>query len=158
MEIYTNSPDETKNIARYLAKYLDRGDIILLSGDLGAGKTLFTKGLALGLDINKPITSPTFTLMQEYHGRLTLYHFDLYRIEDPEELIEVGLLDYMYDDGVTVIEWFEKMEDFESLEQYLKIKIFVKDNSRRRLSFFSQGERYDNILKIIKEEGANFTL
>ncbi|UMZ74854.1 tRNA (adenosine(37)-N6)-threonylcarbamoyltransferase complex ATPase subunit type 1 TsaE [Natranaerofaba carboxydovora] len=158
MEIYTNSPEETKNIARNLAKYLDKGDIILLSGDLGAGKTLFTKGLGSGLDIDNPITSPTFTLMQEYHGRLTLYHFDLYRIEDPEELIEVGLFDYMYDDGVTVIEWFEKMEDFESLEEYLKIKIFVEDNSRRRLVLSSQGERYDNLLKIIKEEGANLTL
>lgn len=156
MLIYTNSPEETKKLGFHMSKYLHNGDIILLSGDLGAGKTLFTKGLGLGLEIKEPVTSPTFTLMHEYEGRLPLYHFDLYRIEDPEELIEVGLLDYMYGDGVTVVEWFEKMDEYPP--EYIKIKIFVEKidqeiiQNRRRLEFFAKGSRYDNIVKKIEKE------
>ncbi len=144
---YTYTEEETRRIGAIMAKYLDKGDIILLSGDLGAGKTQLTKGLGAGLNVAKTITSPTFTLMKEYQGKLNLYHFDLYRIEDPEEIIEVGLLDYMYDEGVTVIEWFEKMDEEPS--GYIKIDIYV-ETDKRRLEFFAKGDRYDNILRKMK--------
>lgn len=156
LQIYTNSPEETRTLARQISNYLKEGDIILLSGDLGAGKTLFTKGIGEGLGIDKPITSPTFTIMQQYSGRVNLYHFDLYRIEDPEELVEVGLMEYMYNDGVTVVEWFEKMDEFPP--EYLKIEIFggslyEESGEKRCLEFSSRGDRYEKIVKALREGG-----
>ena len=88
------------------------GDVLTLSGDLGVGKTVFTKGFALGIGVTEAVSSPTFTIVQEYHsGRLPLYHFDVYRIGDPEEMDEVGFDDYVYGDGVSLIEWAELIEE-----------------------------------------------
>lgn len=155
MIIYTKGPGETKFIAGNLSTYLKGGDVVLLSGDLGAGKTLFTKGLGAGLEVSEPITSPTFTLMQVYQGRVPLYHFDLYRIDDPEELIEVGLTDYMYSDGVTVVEWFEKMGELPP--EYIKIQIYVENLNEdlRRLEFSYRGDRYRFLLEKLQKEGGN---
>ena len=100
------TPEDTFTIGKKLAETVRPGEIYTLNGDLGVGKTVFTKGLAAGLGIKEPVTSPTFTILQEYEsGRLPLYHFDVYRIGDPEEMDEIGYEDYFYGDGVCLIEW-----------------------------------------------------
>ena len=102
----TRSPEETAALAAEIAEKLNGGETLVLRGGLGAGKTTFTKGLAKALGISRNVVSPTFTLVREYEeGRLKLYHFDLYRIEDEGELEELGLDEYFRDDSVVVIEW-----------------------------------------------------
>lgn len=108
----TGTPEETKKIAISLAKEAKAGDVILLHGDLGVGKTVFSQGFAQGLQIKEPIQSPTFTILQEYEeGTLPFYHFDVYRISDPEEMYEIGFGDYLYGNGVCLIEWASKVEE-----------------------------------------------
>jgi tRNA threonylcarbamoyladenosine biosynthesis protein TsaE len=108
--VTTQSEDETATLGRELAATLSAGDVLLLYGDLGAGKTAFVRGLAEGLGVSRDeVSSPTFTLIQEYRGgRLTLFHVDLYRIEDPREFDELGL-DEIAEDGVLAIEWAERL-------------------------------------------------
>lgn len=102
----SNSPEETLQIGERLAADARPGDVFALSGDLGVGKTVFTKGFAKGLGISEPVSSPTFTILQIYEeGRLPLYHFDVYRIEEPEEMEEIGLDEYLDGNGVCLIEW-----------------------------------------------------
>lgn len=106
MTIETNSEQETLNMGRRLGEQAVPGQVFALEGDLGVGKTVLTKGLAEGLGITEPVNSPTFTIMQIYEeGRLPLYHFDVYRIGDPEEMDEIGYEDYFYGEGVCLIEW-----------------------------------------------------
>ena len=104
--------EDTFNIGKDIASKVKPGDIVCLDGDLGVGKTIFTKGFAIGLDIEECITSPTFTIVQEYdEGRYPLYHFDVYRICDPEEMYEIGFEEYINGDGVCLIEWATMIED-----------------------------------------------
>ena len=106
------SEKETAQIARNLAEQAKAGEVYCLSGDLGVGKTVFTKGFAKGLGILEPVNSPTFTIMQIYEeGNLPLYHFDVYRIEDVEEMEEIGYEDYFYGEGVCFIEWAELIKE-----------------------------------------------
>ena len=109
--IISHNPDETAQVARQLAAELRRGDVLALAGDLGAGKTQFVKGLAEGLGIAAEVTSPTFTLIHEYPerpGGLPLFHIDLYRLEFEDEVLRIGIDDYLDSEGVTVIEWADK--------------------------------------------------
>ena len=102
----TNSPEETRELAKALAKKAEPGQIYTLNGDLGVGKTVFTQGFAEGLGIRDYVCSPTFTIVQVYDdGRLPLYHFDVYRIADESEMDEIGYEDYFYGDGVSFVEW-----------------------------------------------------
>ena len=101
----TQNEQQTEDAGRALAETLRGGEVITLRGDLGAGKTVFTRGLARGLGIASPILSPTFTIVREYTGRLKLYHFDFYRLTEAEELGEIGFEEYMQSDAVVVIEW-----------------------------------------------------
>jgi tRNA threonylcarbamoyladenosine biosynthesis protein TsaE len=105
----TRGPDETRRLALDLAAGLKPGSVIALHGDLGAGKTCFTQGLAEGLGVERPVTSPTFTLVDEHPGRLKLNHIDLYRIHTVQEALNMGIDDYLHGDGVTVIEWAERI-------------------------------------------------
>ena len=108
----SNSEKETFAVAEEIARQASPGDIYLLEGDLGVGKTVFAKGFAHGLGITEPVTSPTFTIVQEYHeGRLPLYHFDVYRIGDIEEMEEIGYDDYFYGNGICLIEWANLIEE-----------------------------------------------
>lgn len=117
MEYVSHSPEDTARIAAGVASQLRAGDIILYEGDMGAGKTTFTKGLALALGITDPVTSPTFALVNEYtEGRLPLFHFDLYRIDSYDDLYAIGFFDYLDRDGIIAAEWSENIE---SLEQEL---------------------------------------
>ena len=108
----TNSPEETYEIGRRMGSEARPGLVITLDGDLGAGKTLFTKGFAEGLGVTEPVNSHTFTILQSYEdGRMPLFHFDVYRIGDPAEMEEVGFDDYIYGDGACLIEWSELIEE-----------------------------------------------
>lgn len=111
MQFVSNSAAETQAFAADMAKRLTAGDVLCLYGGLGAGKTAFVQGLAKGLGIDEPITSPTFTIVNEYEGRLPLYHFDVYRIADSGEMYEVGFDEYVYGEGVSVIEWPQLIAD-----------------------------------------------
>lgn len=123
MIIETNSEKETYAFGLELGKKAHAGQVYTLVGDLGVGKTVFTKGLARGLDILEPVSSPTFTIVQVYEeGRLPFYHFDVYRIGDVEEMDEIGYEDYIYDDGVSLIEWANLIEEILP-EHYTEIKI-----------------------------------
>lgn len=107
-KIISRSAEETFRAGERLGYTLDSGDIVALYGELGAGKTVFAKGIAAGLGITEEITSPTFTFLKEYEGKKKLYHFDLYRIEDEEALENIGFFDYLLGGGICVIEWPEK--------------------------------------------------
>lgn len=108
----TYSPEETLEIGRLLGENAGPGEVYALIGDLGTGKTVFTKGFAQGLGIEEPVNSPTFTILQIYEeGRIPLYHFDVYRIEEPEEMEEVGFDEYIDGDGVCLIEWAGRIGD-----------------------------------------------
>ena len=112
MQIESFSEKDTFELGRKIGEKAGPGQIYTLDGDLGVGKTVFTKGLAWGLGIREPVNSPTFTIVQEYRdGRLPLYHFDVYRIEDPEEMEEIGYDDYFFGEGVCLIEWAEKIRE-----------------------------------------------
>lgn len=110
MKFLSHSAEETFAFAKRVADKLKGGEIILLNGDLGAGKTTFTKGLARALGVKETVTSPTFTYVKEYDGRLTLYHFDMYRVSDADEVYELGLEEYFYKGGVVIVEW-NKFDD-----------------------------------------------
>ena len=112
MIVETNSREETFEFGKSLGEQAKKGEVYCLSGDLGTGKTVFTQGFARGLEITEPVNSPTFTIVSEYEeGRLPLYHFDVYRIEDIEEMEEIGYEDYFYGEGVCLIEWAELIKE-----------------------------------------------
>ncbi len=107
----SNSPKETFSYGKLLGEQAEKGEIYCLQGDLGAGKTLFAQGFALGLGVTELVSSPTFTLIQEYSGgRFPLFHFDVYRLEEEEEMFEIGYEDYFYGDGVCLVEWAGNVE------------------------------------------------
>lgn len=119
----TNSPEETAQIGFELAKQASPGELFTLVGDLGVGKTVFTQGFADGMEIDEPICSPTFTIVQVYDsGRMPFYHFDVYRIGDIEEMDEIGYEDYFFGEGVSLIEWANLIEDILPLH-YTQITI-----------------------------------
>ncbi|WP_125583336.1 tRNA (adenosine(37)-N6)-threonylcarbamoyltransferase complex ATPase subunit type 1 TsaE [Levilactobacillus cerevisiae] len=148
-ETTVTSPDQTMALGQALAANLQPRDVILLDGDLGAGKTTFTKGLALGLGITRNIKSPTFTIIREYQsGRIPLYHMDVYRLEDGSG-DELGLDEYFNGDGVNVIEWSKFIAD-ELPAQYLRI-VFKRDDeageSQRTLRFEPVGARFEKLVQ-----------
>ena len=111
MKFESFSAEETYALGKKLGEEAKPGAVYCLSGDLGVGKTVFTKGFAVGLGVTDTVNSPTFTIVQEYKGRLPFYHFDVYRIEEPEEMEEIGYEDYFYGDGTCMIEWAELIEE-----------------------------------------------
>lgn len=122
--IETHSPEETFSFARRIGEKAQQGEVFVLTGDLGAGKTVFTQGFAAGLAITEPVNSPTFTILQIYEGgRCPLYHFDVYRIGDISEMEEIGYEDCFYGEGVSLIEWGDLIEEILP-EQYTKVTIF----------------------------------
>lgn len=127
MQIFESySYDDTVKIANHIADTLKGGEFIAMYGDLGAGKTAFVQGIAKALGITDHVTSPTFTIVNEYYGRLPLYHFDVYRIGDPDEMYEIGYDEYVDSDGVCIVEWAELIEDLFPSE-YIKITILKNE-------------------------------
>ena len=143
MIIETNTPKETFDFGKSLGESAKPGTVYTLIGDLGVGKTVLTQGLAKGLEIQEPISSPTFTIVQVYEeGRLPLYHFDVYRIGDVEEMEEIGYEDYFYGEGVSLIEWANLIEEILP-EKYTEIKIekeLEKGFDYRKITVTSMGE------------------
>lgn len=124
--------DDTFNIGVMCAKEAKKGDVFCLYGDVGAGKTAFTKGFALGLEIKEDITSPTFNIVQVYEGAKKLYHFDVYRIEDINEMENIGFDDYLYGKGICVIEWANIVEELLP-EERINIRIKKSENDDERI-------------------------
>ena len=137
-------------LGKKLAVLLSKGDIVCLFGDLGSGKTVFTKGIAGGLSIRKDaVNSPTFVLMNEYKGKLPLYHFDLYRLDNPQEIAGIGYEDFLYGEGVAVIEWAEKLQTLLPKE-FLRVQFFTVNENERRIELSAVGKRAVTILNRLK--------
>lgn len=146
-----NSLDETEEFGIKLGKLLKKGHIVCLNGDLGAGKTTLTKAIGLGLDVKEYITSPTFTLINQYKGRLPVYHFDVYRLENADELFDLGFDEYFYGNGVCIIEWAEKIEKLLPKERIeLDIKK-GKDINERVINITAYGSEYIDLVKELEE-------
>jgi len=131
----SNSPAETETIGRQVAENIGVGSVLALKGDLGSGKTLFVKGVVAGLGSSADVTSPTFTILHEYRGgRFPIYHFDLFRVENPQSLARLGLDDYFFDDGIALIEWADRFPEFVP-EQARRILFEVKSETQRVITF-----------------------
>jgi len=152
MRIITDNEQETKAVAAKLAGLLQPSMTVLLEGQLGAGKTTFTKGLAEGLGIKRVIKSPTYTLIKEYtDGKLPLYHMDLYRLEDAEDE-DLGLEEYFYGDGVTIVEWGSFMKE-DLPDAHLLIQINVLNGAEQReLLITGHGKKYSDIVGRLENE------
>ena len=150
LSLVSSSPEETQRIGESLGELAEADDIYILTGKLGAGKTCLTQGIALGLRIHESVLSPTFVLIRELKGRLPLYHIDLYRLDKIEEIAELGLDDYFYGHGVTVIEWGEKAGQLIP-EESLSIEISYLSDKERCLEFKANGKRYGQIIDEIKK-------
>ena len=128
-EVHTSSPGETELLGERIGRALEPGMVVALIGELGAGKTTLTKGIARGLEVPDLVHSPTFTLIHEHKGRLPVYHFDLYRLDTIEQIEDLGYEDYFYGSGVTIVEWAEKIESLLP-EDHLEISISGEDDAR----------------------------
>lgn len=144
LEITTHNPEETSEIGVQIGKIAQAGDVILLVGNLGAGKTCLTQGIAWGLGIDDYALSPSFVIMRELYGRLPLYHMDLYRLEHLEEVMDLGLDDYLYGKGVCAVEWADRALELLPTE-YLLIEIDSEGN-QRRFRLTANNERYRGMI------------
>ena len=149
LNLVSRRPEETQSIGIRLGELAEAGDVFLLVGELGTGKTCLTQGIAWGLDIRDYALSPSFVIMRELHGRLPLYHIDLFRLEHPGEIEDIGLDDYLYGSGVCVVEWAEKGLALLPPENLL-IEISFLDDTWRHLRFEPRGKRYQRLLSELK--------
>ncbi|MCK4385168.1 MAG: tRNA (adenosine(37)-N6)-threonylcarbamoyltransferase complex ATPase subunit type 1 TsaE [candidate division Zixibacteria bacterium] len=133
MQKTTFSPEETKEFGRTLAKELKAGSVVALTGPLGSGKTVLIQGICSGLGVTESVTSPSFVIINEYPGRVKVYHFDLYRLENIEEFIKLGYEEYFYGNGITLIEWAEKIKNFLPQER-MEINLEILSEKERRIS------------------------
>ncbi len=147
LKYITESAEETSKIGEQLGRLLSKGNIICLTGDLGAGKTAFTKGIAKGLAVDDYVTSPTYTIINEYQGRLPLYHFDVYRLNDVEEMYELGYEEYFFGDGIVVLEWADIVRDIIPGERLWITILNSKGDDSREIIMEPTGEVYDDIMK-----------
>ena len=152
MKKLSRSVASTLKIGRLISRQLQPGDIVLLSGCLGAGKTVLAKGIAQGLGISKDqVISPSFVLLRVHKGRHFLHHFDFYRLKTPGDILSLGHEEYFYSEGITIIEWPERLK-FLLPKEFLKIKLFTKASNQRLLHFIARGSRYKRLLESIKEK------
>ena len=150
--IESNSAEQTRRLGKRLGELATSGDIILLIGTLGAGKTCLTQGIARGLGIDDYTASPSFVLVREHKGRLPLYHVDLYRLDRIEEVAQLGLDDYLYGEGICVVEWADKGVSVFPRE-HLLIEIQVIASTKRKLIFTPEGTRYTKMLSKLEAAG-----
>lgn len=150
MEVRTASAEETQNLARLLADTLEPGMIIALDGDLGAGKTTFVQGLAEGLGAAESVSSPTFVLLRIYHGRLSIFHFDAYRLDSSAQLEDIGADEYLWGGGISVVEWAERVADALPADR-LRVRMTHDGHDARRICFEATGPRHAAILQSFTE-------
>lgn len=150
MEIKLNSLQETEEFGIRLGKLLKSGDILCLNGDLGAGKTTMTKSIGIGLDVEEYITSPTFALINQYRGRIPVYHFDVYRLENVDELYDLGFDEYFFGNGVCIIEWAEKINKMIPKEKIVINMQKGNNENERILHIDGYGKSYEDIIKELK--------
>jgi len=149
LELTSHSPEQTQQLGARIGELTLPGDILLLVGALGTGKTCLTQGIAWGLGIKEYALSPSFVIVRELHGRLPLYHIDLYRLDHIEEIVELGLDDYLYGGGICVVEWAEKGLSVLPTE-HLMIQISYLSDSERSFQLKPSGKRYLQILAKLK--------
>jgi tRNA threonylcarbamoyladenosine biosynthesis protein TsaE len=149
--ITTRTPDETQKLGKTIGKWIEHPLVIGLTGDLGSGKTAFVQGLAEGLEVPDEyyITSPTFTLINEYPGRLSLFHIDLYRLDGISDLEDIGLDELLYDQAVIAIEWAEKMSD-DLPAEHLTTTFEITDDDYRRISLIAYGQNLVNLIRALE--------
>lgn len=152
--IKLNNLEETERFGKFLGENLNPGDVLCLNGDLGAGKTTLTKSIALGLGIEDYVTSPTFTIVNEYYGKVNLYHIDTYRLDDKVDVDYLGFDEYFYSEGVTIVEWAEKIKDALP-EEYIEINISSKED-KRKLEINFIGSRFEKLKEKLDESFGNW--
>jgi tRNA threonylcarbamoyladenosine biosynthesis protein TsaE len=152
LTIVTGSVEETIALGERLGTDLVPGDFIELAGELGTGKTHFARGVAVGLGVDPaiPVTSPTYTLMNQYCGRFELYHFDLYRLAGDQDVTDLGFEEYFYGAGVCLVEWAERLRELLP-EDRLTISLSYLDDDRRSISLEPHGARYEEIVVLLKK-------
>jgi tRNA threonylcarbamoyladenosine biosynthesis protein TsaE len=150
LEIISHSPEDTQKIGVKLGELALPGDVVLLVGELGVGKTCLTQGIAWGLGIKEYAASPSFVVIRELQGRLPLYHIDFYRLDHLEEIAELGLDDYLYGKGVCVLEWAEKGLSLLP-EEHLMIEMGYLSDTERSLNFKPGGKRYREMVSKLKQ-------
>ena len=146
IELFTGSPEETQAIGIALGQVAKPGDLLLLCGDLGSGKTCLVQGIARGLGIQEPVRSPTFVLVTEHRGRLDLYHMDLYRLDDIREVEDLGLDEYLEGEGICAVEWADKALPFFPGD-HLKVELEHQWAQRRALRLVPTGLRYISMVE-----------
>jgi len=163
LELISENAIYTQRLGRWLGELLHGGELLLLDGQLGAGKTTFTQGLAMGMNISAVVNSPTFTLLKEYRrdvcgqamgpasDMLALYHFDLYRLDEPEEMFDLGFEEYFYGVGVSVVEWADKATEFWPAER-LYIHLSMLDEMKRNVLFVATGSRYCELFRQLQKK------
>jgi tRNA threonylcarbamoyladenosine biosynthesis protein TsaE len=157
LHITTFSADETHALGKAIGEWIAGKTVIAFTGDLGAGKTLLVQGLARGLEVSEAyyVTSPTYTLINEYPGRHTLFHIDLYRIEGETDMEEIGLLEILDGDGVIAVEWAERLRHNLPVER-LDVRLTILEDAVRKITFSAYGQRATNLLKKLKKEKDRF--
>ena len=149
--VITNNPEDTIYQGMKLGSILQKGDLVAINGDLGTGKTCLIKGIAIGLKSKEEVTSPSFSIIKEYSAKIPIFHFDLYRLNKSEEIEGLGYEEYFYGEGVTLIEWANKIENYLP-ENLLLINILMDyDNLfSRKITFEAKGDRYEKVLEVLK--------
>ncbi len=150
MKLTVNNLKDTENIGKIISRCLEKGTVICLDGDLGVGKTALTQFIARGFGIDEYITSPTFTIIKEYEGRRPFYHMDVYRIDSEDDMYDLGYDEYIYSEGVTVIEWSHKINGILPDER-INIEIQRLDDTRRIMDVDGKGKAYDRLAKELKD-------
>ncbi len=153
LKLTTNTPEETMDLGAKLARQLNSGDLVALVGDLGAGKTVFVKGLAKGVGVEDylHVNSASFVILKEYSGDKDLYHFDVYRLDQASFSETLDYEKYFYSEGITAVEWADKIRDILP-EEYLEIDIEYDGENRRKFEFRPVGERFKRIIETISWE------
>jgi len=149
-ELISTSVTETFEFGRKIGNGLHAGDLVALTGDLGAGKTCCIQGIAAGLGIHnrKEVTSPTYTLIHEYQGRVPLYHFDVYRLAQEDDLYDLGYEEYFYGDGVTLIEWADRITSFLP-DEHLAVDLHIQPDQTRCIYLHAYGEHYQQLVRLL---------
>ena len=153
LKLNSHSPEQTQLLGSYLGELAQKADVFLLVGELGTGKTCLIQGIARGLDVKEYAFSPSFVILREYHGRLPLYHIDFYRLDQIEEITDLGLEEYFYGNGVCVVEWAEKgLQVIPPDNLLITIRYIPASQTGRSICLKPQGERYYELINQLKKK------